>query len=110
MVVAKTEVSGNSGVASSASGFITYRKDWVVTKYHAVTDANRLVSLWAMAGCIALGYMGLNNWADQNGTEALNELPYQVNIYPAYWVAPAEPNLDRGLDELWKKAGWSQVK
>lgn len=70
----------------------------------------RLVSLWAMAGCIALGYVGLNNWADQNGTESLNELPYQVNIYPAYWVAPAEPNLDRGLDELWKKGGWGQVK
>lgn len=39
VVVVKTEVSGNSGVASSASGFITHRKDWVVTNYHAVTDA-----------------------------------------------------------------------
>lgn len=66
----------------------------------------RLVSLWAMAGCVALVCAGLNNWADQNGTESLSDLPYQVNIYPAYWVMPPEPNLDKGLDALFKKAGW----
>ena len=68
----------------------------------------RLVLLWAMAGSIALGLVSLNNWADQNGTESLKELPYEVNIYPAYWIAPAEPSLDRGLDQLWNKAGWGK--
>lgn len=39
VVVVKTEVSGNLGLSASASGFIAHRKDWVVTNYHAVTDA-----------------------------------------------------------------------
>lgn len=39
VVVVKTEVNGNLGITSSASGFITHRKDWVVTNYHAVTEA-----------------------------------------------------------------------
>ena len=39
VVVVKTEVSGNLGVTSSASGFLAHRKDWVVTNYHAVTEA-----------------------------------------------------------------------
>ena len=39
VVVVKTEVSGNLGLSSSASGFIAHRKDWVVTNYHAVTEA-----------------------------------------------------------------------
>ena len=68
----------------------------------------RLVLFWAMAGCAALTYVGAINWAEQNGTESLKTLPYEINIYPAYWSAPAEPSLDRGLDQLWKKAGWAQ--
>ena len=39
VVVVRTEVSGNLGVTSSASGFLAHRKDWVVTNYHAVTEA-----------------------------------------------------------------------
>lgn len=39
VVVVRTEVSGNLGLSSSASGFIAHRKDWVVTNYHAVTEA-----------------------------------------------------------------------
>lgn len=39
VVVVKTEVSGNLGLSASASGFIAHRKDWVITNYHAVTDA-----------------------------------------------------------------------
>lgn len=39
VVVVKTEVSGNLGVTARASGFIAHRKDWVVTNYHAVTEA-----------------------------------------------------------------------
>lgn len=67
---------------------------------------NRLVLLWALAGFIALICVGLNNWANQNSTKSLDVLPYQVNIYPAYWVLPAEPNLEKSLDALFKKAGW----
>lgn len=37
VVVVMTEVSGNLGVTSSASGFLVHRQDWVVTNYHAVT-------------------------------------------------------------------------
>lgn len=29
----------NLGVSSTASGFITHRKDWVVTNYHAIADS-----------------------------------------------------------------------
>ena len=32
-----TQTRGNGGIASSASGFLTYRQDWVVTNYHAVS-------------------------------------------------------------------------
>lgn len=39
VVVVKTEVSGNLGVTSGASGFLVHRQDWVVTNYHAVTEA-----------------------------------------------------------------------
>jgi hypothetical protein len=70
----------------------------------------RLVLLWALAGCVALGVIGLQNWAEQNDTASLKSLPYEGNIYPAYWVMPAEPNLDTGLDELWNEAGWGRVK
>lgn len=70
------------------------------------TLTNRLVLFWAMAGCATLTYVCAINWAEQNGTESLKTLPYQVNIYPANWTAPAEPSLDRGLDQLWEKAGW----
>jgi|GEM_PF-1459533 len=66
----------------------------------------QLVLVWAMAGSIVLGIVGLQNWAEQNDTASLKSLPYEGNIYPAYWVAPAPVSLDRGLDALWKKAGW----
>ena len=68
----------------------------------------QLVLVWAMGSSIALGVVGLQNWADQNDTASLKSLPYEGNIYPAYWVAPAPASLDRGLDELWKKAGWNK--
>ena len=70
----------------------------------------RLVLHWALASSVALGVIGLQNWAKQNDTASLKSLPYEGNIYPAYWVMPAEPSLDKGLDELWNKAGWGQVK
>lgn len=69
---------------------------------------NQLVLVWAIAGSIALGVIGLQNWAEQNDTASLKSLPYEGNIYPAYWVAPAPSSLDRGLDELWEKAGWAK--
>lgn len=68
----------------------------------------QLVLVWAMGSSIALGVVGLQNWADQNDTASLKSLPYEGNIYPAYWVAPAPASLDRGLDELWEKAGWNK--
>lgn len=68
----------------------------------------RLVLIWAMAGSIAMCVVGLQNWAEQNDSASLKSLPYEGNIYPAYWVAPAPASLDRGLDELWEKAGWSR--
>jgi hypothetical protein len=68
----------------------------------------QLVLVWAMGSSIALGVVGLQNWADQNDTASLKSLPYEGNIYPAYWVAPAPASLDRGLDELWDKAGWNK--
>jgi len=68
----------------------------------------QLVLVWAMGSSIALGVVGLQNWADQNDTASLKSLPYEGNIYPAYWVAPAPASLDRGLDDLWKKAGWNK--
>ena len=69
---------------------------------------NQLVLVWAIAGSIALGVIGLQNWAEQNDTASLKSLPYEGNIYPPYWVAPAPSSLDRGLDELWEKAGWAK--
>lgn len=68
----------------------------------------RLVLLWALASSVALVVVGLHNWAEQNDAASLKSLPYEGNIYPAYWVAPVEPSLDKGLDVLWKKAGWVQ--
>ena len=29
----------NLGVSSVASGFVTHRKDWVITNYHAISDS-----------------------------------------------------------------------
>ena len=52
--------------------------------------------------------VGLQNWAEQNDTASLKSLPYEGNIYPPHWVAPAPSSLDRGLDELWEKAGWAK--
>jgi serine protease Do len=34
-----TQNRANLGVSSVASGFITYRKDWVITNYHAIADS-----------------------------------------------------------------------
>jgi hypothetical protein len=68
----------------------------------------QLVLVWTMGSSIALGVVGLQNWADQNDTASLKSLPYEGNIYPAYWVAPAPASLDRGLDGLWEKAGWNK--
>lgn len=67
----------------------------------------QLVLVWAMGGSLAMGVMGLQNWAEQNDTASLKRLPYEGNIYPAYWVAQVPASLDRGLDELWEKAGWN---
>ena len=69
---------------------------------------NQLVLVLAMGGSIALGVIGLQNWAEQNDTASLKSLPYEGNIYPPHWVAPAPSSLDRGLDELWEKAGWAK--
>ena len=33
-----TQNRTNLGVSSMASGFVTHRKDWVITNYHAVFD------------------------------------------------------------------------
>lgn len=70
----------------------------------------RLVSLWALAASMTLALVSLNNWADRNDTDALRDLPYEVNVYPAYWVAPVQQDLDQGLDELWGKAGWGKIR
>lgn len=61
---------------------------------------NQIVLVWAVAGRIALVFIGLQNWAEQNDTASLKSLPYEGNIYPCYWVNPAPSSLDRGLDEL----------
>jgi serine protease Do len=34
-----TQNRTNLGVSSMASGFVTHRKDWVITNYHAVYDS-----------------------------------------------------------------------
>jgi serine protease Do len=34
-----TKTRGNQGVAAAASGFLVLKNDWVVTNYHAVTEA-----------------------------------------------------------------------
>lgn len=39
VVVVKVESQANQAVASVASGFVTSRADWVVTNYHAISDA-----------------------------------------------------------------------
>ncbi len=39
VVVVKVQSQINQGVASVASGFVTARPDWVVTNYHAVSEA-----------------------------------------------------------------------
>ena len=33
-----TQTRGNGGIASTASGFLAHRNDWVVTNYHAVSE------------------------------------------------------------------------
>ena len=39
VVVVKVQSQINQGVSSVASGFVTARPDWVVTNYHAVSEA-----------------------------------------------------------------------
>ena len=39
VVEVQTKTRGNQGIAAAASGFLVHRKDWIVTNYHAVTEA-----------------------------------------------------------------------
>lgn len=59
-----------------------------------------LVSL--CAGVKAVAHI----WVDQNTEQALKQLPYAPNIYPAYGLPTPAHGLEGGLEELWNK-GWS---
>lgn len=41
---------------------------------------NQLVLVWAMGGSIALGVIGLQNWAEQNDTASLKSLPQMMTL------------------------------
>lgn len=62
------------------------------------------VAVTALATALTLAHL----WADQNTEQALKQLPYAPNIYPAYGLPTPAHGLEGGLEELWNK-GWSDT-
>ena len=58
-------------------------------------------ALWLLATTVALSLMAAQQWAEHNDKDALNQLNYQPNIYPATVVRTPEHGLEDGLKVMW---------
>lgn len=58
-------------------------------------------ALWLLASTVALSLMAASQWAEHNDKDALNQLNYQPNIYPATVVRTPEHGLEDGLKVMW---------
>lgn len=68
----------------------------------ACNSINRqLLGLWLLAVFVSGSLYALKIWANLNEKEALKNLPFVANIYPAFWVKTPELGVDEGLRELW---------
>lgn len=68
----------------------------------------KIVSLWALASTMVICVYGLQAWAEINDHEATKKLPYESNIYPAYWIKTPPLEIDDGLKALWSR-NWIKV-
>lgn len=58
-------------------------------------------ALWLLATAVALSLMAAQQWAEHNDKDALNQLNYQPNIYPATVIRTPEHGLEEGLKGMW---------
>ncbi len=63
--------------------------------------------LWLVVSTVALVLYFVHAWSGENDSEALKKLPYEPNVYPAYWLVTPEADVPSGLDALWRK-DWSR--
>ncbi len=63
----------------------------------------RRLGLWLLASGIGLGLVVATSWIEQNNRDALDQLPYRPNIYPAHWVQTPVHDLKEGLQALWEQ-------
>ena len=63
--------------------------------------------LWLLASTVALTLVTASRWVEDNNTEALRDLPYQSNIYPADWIQRPEHGVEDGLKAMWERE-WRQ--
>lgn len=61
---------------------------------------------WAAVTSLAMALTVAYVWAETHNEQALKQLPYTPNIYPAYGLPLPAHGLEGGLEELWNK-GWS---
>lgn len=66
-------------------------------------------ALWLLATTLALSLTAARQWAEQNTQDALNQLKYQPNIYPATLIRTPAHGLEDGLKAMWDRE-WEQEK
>ena len=59
------------------------------------------LSLWLLASSLALSLVIAFQWASRNDQAALERLPYEPNIYPAWWIKAPEHGIEEGLKAMW---------
>ena len=64
-------------------------------------------ALWLLATTLALSLTAARQWAEQNTQDALNQLKYQPNIYPATLIRTPAHGLEDGLKAMWDRE-WGQ--
>ncbi len=66
-------------------------------------------ALWLLATTLALSLTAARQWAEHNSQDALNQLKYQPNIYPATVIRTPEHGLEDGLKAMWDRE-WREEK
>lgn len=66
-------------------------------------------ALWLLATTLALSLTAARKWAEQNTPDAMNQLKYQPNIYPATLIRTPAHGLENGLKAMWDRE-WGQEK
>ena len=67
-------------------------------------------ALWLLATILALGLTAARQWAEHNTQDALSQLKYQPNIYPATLIRTPVHGLEDGLKAMWDREWGAEQK